>query len=87
MYHHHGVSLSPPVVPTSRHAPFIPPILPGVDSPRLPYATIRLPPIITREEEEEDRSLSKARRSDAHLGYGSFMTPRKAGIYGLIRAL
>ncbi|BGP33204.1 hypothetical protein JCM10296v2_004998 [Rhodotorula toruloides] len=61
----------------------LPPMLAGVTSLVLARPSIRLPPMFTREDEQEERSLSKSRRNDAHLGYGASMTPRKAAIYGL----
>ncbi|BGP71455.1 hypothetical protein NBRC10513v2_004831 [Rhodotorula toruloides] len=81
---HHGVSLPPPQVPPApQQHTGLPPILPGINSPILTHPSIRFRPIVTREEEEGERSLSKSRRDDAHLGYGASMTPRKAAIYGL----
>ncbi|BGO92534.1 hypothetical protein NBRC10512_000451 [Rhodotorula toruloides] len=87
--HHHGVSLPPPQVPpASQHHTGLPPMLAGVTSPVLTPSSIRLPRMLTREEQEkhqqQDHSLSKRRHDHANFGYGlgSSMTARKAAIYG-----
>lgn len=86
---HLGVSLPPPQVPpASQHHTGLPPMLAGVTSPVLARSSIRLPPIFTREEQEEHQQprhiLSKRRHDQANFGYGlgSLMTARKAAIYG-----
>ncbi|BGO92533.1 hypothetical protein NBRC10512_000450 [Rhodotorula toruloides] len=81
---HHGVSLPPLHFPPTQPHAGLPPMLAGVTSPVLARPSIRLPPMFTREDEQEERSLAKSRRNDADLGYGASMTPRKAAIYGLV---